>query len=252
MASNNIKLSTYLANEITWERVIGKPTFSGGTTALAWGTTSTIANIGGNEVKITMPANPNTDHYDWSDITSKPTSFTPSSHTHAWADISNPPATATSWPTWDQVTGKPSTFAPSAHTHGWADLTNNADSLSEGASILTDNSEILTSYASDNGFADSNAKGKVYRRDALQMYNYIINKNIPWGNISGKPSTFAPASHTHSYLPLSGGTLTGAVTFANNTMNTMGDDCQIGDQNVAGALCIQGTNGATNIRFIQY
>ena len=48
MASNNVKLSTYSANEITWGRVTGKPTFSGGTTTLAWGTTSTIANVGGN------------------------------------------------------------------------------------------------------------------------------------------------------------------------------------------------------------
>ncbi len=35
-----------------------------------------------------------------------------------------------------------------------------------------------------------------------------------WGNISGKPSSFPPESHTHSYLPLSGGTLTGRLKFA--------------------------------------
>ena len=41
------------------------------------------------------------------------------------------------------------------------------------------------------------------------------------------------------------------VTFANNTLNAMGDDCYIGDQNSSGAICIKGINGNTNIRFIE-
>ena len=36
--------------------------------------------------------------------------------------------------------------------------------------------------------------------------------SVAWGNVTGKPSTFTPSSHTHSYLPLSGGTLTGTLT----------------------------------------
>ena len=43
-----------------WSDITGKPTFSGGSTTLSWGTQSTIANVGGNAVKVTMPANPNT------------------------------------------------------------------------------------------------------------------------------------------------------------------------------------------------
>ena len=51
---------------------------------------------------------PWTDHYAWGDITDKPSSFTPSAHTHAWGDItSNVPATATRWPSWSEVTSKP-------------------------------------------------------------------------------------------------------------------------------------------------
>ena len=49
---------------------------------LAWGNTSTIATVGGVNITVKMPANPNTDHYAWSDITGKPSTFTPSSHTH--------------------------------------------------------------------------------------------------------------------------------------------------------------------------
>lgn len=36
--------------------------------------------------------------------------------------------------------------------------------------------------------------------------------SVAWGNVTGKPSSYPPDSHTHSYLPLSGGTLTGDVT----------------------------------------
>lgn len=39
-----------------------------------------------------------------------------------------------------------------------------------------------------------------------------------WDNISDKPSTFTPSSHTHSYLPLSGGTLTGSTTMSGNNV----------------------------------
>ena len=74
-----------------WSEVTDKPTFSGGTTTLAWGTTHTIATVAGSDVKLTMPANPNTDHYAWSDITGKP-------------------ATATRWPSWSEVTDKPTSF----------------------------------------------------------------------------------------------------------------------------------------------
>lgn len=33
-----------------------------------------------------------------------------------------------------------------------------------------------------------------------------------WANITDKPSTFTPSSHTHPYLPTSGGTISGALT----------------------------------------
>lgn len=36
----------------------------------------------------------------------------------AWDNITNKPDTATRWPSWTEVTGKPSSFTPSTHTHG--------------------------------------------------------------------------------------------------------------------------------------
>lgn len=49
-------------------------------------------------------------------------------------------------------------------------------------------------------------------------------------------------------LPLTGGTMSGAFNFANNTWNPVGDDVQIGDHNTSGSFYIQGLNGPTNIK----
>lgn len=51
-------------------------------------------------------------------------------------------------------------------------------SISTGTSNLTDKTEILTSYASDNGFNDSNAKNRIHRRPASAIWGYINSKTI--------------------------------------------------------------------------
>ena len=51
-------------------------------------------------------------------------------------------------------------------------------------------------------------------RPASDVYSWAKASTKPsyaWSEITGKPSTFTPASHTHDYLPLSGGTLTGGL-----------------------------------------
>lgn len=65
-------------------------------------------------------------------------------------------------------------------------------------------------------------------------------------------SAFATAGHTHAYLPIAGGTMTGPLNFANGTYNTVGDDVAIGDINIGGCLGVRGLNGNTNIRLVQY
>ena len=55
-----------------------------------------------------------------------------------------------------------------------------------------------------------------------------------------------------TYLKLSGGNLTGAVNFANNVWNKVGDDVRIGDINKGGHLGIQGINANTGIFFTTY
>lgn len=62
--------------------------------------------------------------------------------------------------------------------------------------------------------------------------------SVAWSNVSGKPSSYPPATHSHGYLPLSGGTLTGTLS-----INQSGVSSSF--FNAADALCIN----ASNIRY---
>ena len=75
-------------------------------------------------------------------------------------------------------------------------------SLESGNSVLTDSSEILTSYASNNGFSDSGGKNKIYKRKASLMYDYINSKlssiyfkNDGSSTIKGNLTLMAGESH---------------------------------------------------------
>lgn len=53
---------------------------------------------------------------------------------------------------------------------------NAGNEFPEGSSNLTDGTQILTSYASDNGFDDADSVGIVYKRKASCIYGYIKGK----------------------------------------------------------------------------
>lgn len=111
----------------------------------------------------------------WTEVTSKPTTFTPATHNHPWTDLSgipafasrwpafseitSPPAYTTRWPTWTEVTDKPTTFAPSTHGHSWAQIT----SIPETASRWP-----------------------------------------AWGEVTSKPTVFTPDTHAHNWGDISG------------------------------------------------
>lgn len=51
--------------------------------------------------------------------------------------------------------------------------------------------------------------------DAPTVVNYSHSTgSVAWTSITGKPSSYTPASHTHNYLPLTGGTISGNVSFS--------------------------------------
>lgn len=72
-------------------------------------------------------------------------------------------------PAWAKSHSKP--------TYNWGEISQSgANNIQEGTSDFTDNTELFSSYASNDGFADSNATGQVYRRDAIKLYNYVKTK----------------------------------------------------------------------------
>lgn len=60
----------------------------------------------------------------------------------AWSQLTSVPAYGTRWPSWSEVTSKPSSFTPDAHTHTWADITGtvptwNQNTTGSAASLTT-------------------------------------------------------------------------------------------------------------------
>ena len=63
--------------------------------------------------------------------------------------------------------------------------------------------------------------------------------SVAWDNITGKPDTFEPSSHSHAYLPLTGGTLTGTLGKSNNYIfKPNGGDFRTNNGTYTGAICI--------------
>ena len=170
-----------------------------------------------------------------------------SSHNHSWANItSGVPATATRWPSWSEVTSKPSTFTPSSHTHtpaqvGLGNVSNAAQVTTAQNSSLngdTRNSRGVTRLYRRDSNSDYSVQTHWDGRWFLRGYlgdtfhgeckvDYANNAGyansaggVSWANVWSKPATAtrwptlseigaAASSHSHSYLPLSGGTVTG-------------------------------------------
>lgn len=94
-----------------------------------------------------------------------------------------------------------------AIAHGGTGVATQADinknfiaNLSSGYSDVTDGTEFVSSYASDNGFSDTNAVNKPYKRTFLKVWNYIEGKissilGLTSTNYGGKASTAGTADN---------------------------------------------------------
>lgn len=134
----------------------------------------------------------------WGEVTGKPTTFTPSAHSHSIAEITglqtalDGKAAVSHTHLWAHLTDKPSTFTPSAHT-----LTSHSD--------VTITTPATNHYISWNGSA-------------------WVNTQVSYSELSNIPSTFAPSSHNHDAGNITSGTLvvarggTGATTFVSGNI----------------------------------
>lgn len=77
------------------------------------------------------------DAVDWSNVTNKPETFAPSTHTHTASEVTELATVATSG-SYNDLSDKPTDFAPAAHTHEMTDITGLSDAL-DGKSDMTHN-----------------------------------------------------------------------------------------------------------------
>lgn len=114
----------------------------------------------------------------WDDVTEKPATFSPATHTHPVG--------------WTGVTDKPTEFPPSAHTHpmGWADVTNKPtvfapDTHAHAWSGVTDKPAAFPPESHDHAFSglsDANMAG-------------VANGQVPvWNSTSEKYEPGTPAA----------------------------------------------------------
>lgn len=149
------------AGSVAWTNVSGRPSTMKNPSALSWSGYSSGSYDGSAAKSISIPNNTN-------QLTNGAGFITAS------ASITGNAATAT------KVNHSLSVFGKSFN--GSADVTvadtDLITSILSATANLTDKTEILTSYASDNGFNDSNAKNRIYKRPASAIWGYINSKTI--------------------------------------------------------------------------
>ena len=246
------------ANSVTWENVKNKPTAFPVEAHTHDDRYYTEAEIDGK-----LSGKSNTDHthddryYTESEIDSKLSGKANSNHTHysitTIADNRNTNTTPNDYN--DTLIFQGLKFndkinSPSSDTYsyllglrGWR-----CDSSGGNSHELAFNNTGV--YWRNGGTTSWNGWNRIYTDNYHPMAD--VANSVDWSKVQNKPSSYPPASHTHAYLPLSGGTMSGALNFANNTWNPVGDDVQIGDHNTSGSFYIQGLNGPTNIKLKKY
>ena len=122
------------------------------------------------------------------------TTVTNNSHTHLWANI----------------TDKPSTFTPSAHTHDDRYFTE-SEINSKLSGYQPKGSYAAASHNHDTVYAKVSHGNHVPATQTASNKVFLRNDNT-WQTITPANIGAAAASHTHAYLPTSGGTISGALT----------------------------------------
>jgi hypothetical protein len=150
----------------------------------------------------------------WNDIDGKPTTFTPSAHTHAGTDITSKVSSAASADSvpWSGVSGKPATFTPSAHksTHatGGSDALTASDIGAEtptGAQAKVDAHAAITVQTGIHGLR--------YYNDILQFFN-----GTEWIEIETGGGGVPPSNVINPTISIGNGQLTIKWTDPNDTV----------------------------------
>lgn len=148
----------------------------------------------------------------WNDLTDKPNWITDTKPSYSWSEIGS----------------KPSTFTPSTHTHNYASTVK----VGSTSYNVSGNTISLPAYPTvPSALKNPNALTISLNGTSQGAYDGSAAKSI---NITAASVGAAASSHSHNYLPLSGGTLTGNVTFSTDSTlawNRNTDNFSIGFKN---------------------
>jgi hypothetical protein len=143
----------------------------------------------------------------WNDLTDKPTTFTPATHTHPLSDFTQSTATSGQVVTWDgtawvpqtpsgitsynDLTDKPSTFTPEAHTHAISDTT--------GLQAALDGKQAVGSYAAatHTHAATDITSGTLA---IARIPTGTTSSTVALGNDSRLSDARTPTAHTHGNI----------------------------------------------------
>lgn len=107
----------------------------------------------------------------WDELTGKPTTFPPSTHSHPWSEVTSKPTVfppETHSHGWDQVSGKPTVFPPAAHEHSIGEVSGLQDALDGKAPVEIE-------YESSSGPAVTDLPTLAYMADvARDRQKYIV------------------------------------------------------------------------------
>ncbi|WP_303164450.1 hypothetical protein [Mitsuokella multacida] len=118
---------------------------------------------------------------------------------------------------------------------------------------ITFNSTDLNALPEVKKTADDNMSG--VRFSSKSKFLGAVGKRLSNGedllNLRSDNTTTDVVLDSRNYgsyaLPQSGGTMSGALNFANSTWNLVGDDSYMGDHDISGTFCVKGANGETGI-----
>lgn len=182
--------------------------------------------------------------YSWGEITGKPSTFTPSSHEHTYLVGSYTKNGGQQNPNYFGLNKvgflmMNTTVNGNSSYKDWLIMDCYGGNDAGGGVAFGVNRQKLGAYIMRS---DASRKAWAEGAELLHTANYTeytVTKSgsgasgtwginvtgsagsVAWGNVSGKPSSFTPASHTHPYLPLSGGTMTGTINFTTNKLACM-------------------------------
>ena len=134
----------------------------------------------------------------WGNVTGKPSTYTPSSHTHTRSQITDLGAAA----------GKNIRGLTTPGASGWKDVATDAQYVPDMTFIAYWNGAYAGS-ASNLAYCNRGAFGTIVTKNTGDYA--VAGHTHTWDSITNKPSTFAPSSHNHSViksLSVSGTTLT--------------------------------------------